>query len=53
MTYQPFYLIEDELEQTIPLLTPDEERKMHAASLPDSWANASAAPKEASYAFAP
>ncbi len=36
MTQQPFYLVEDELEQTIPLLTPDEEREMHAASLPDT-----------------
>ena len=36
MTQQPYYLVEDELEQTIPLLTPDEEREMHAASLPDT-----------------
>ncbi len=36
MTQQPFLLVEDEFEQTIPLLTPDEERKMHEATLPDT-----------------
>ncbi|WP_412067783.1 endopeptidase La [Rubrivirga sp. IMCC43871] len=32
----PLSLLPDDPEQSIPLLTPDEEREMHTASLPDS-----------------
>ncbi|WP_412063324.1 endopeptidase La [Rubrivirga sp. IMCC45206] len=33
---RPLSLLPDDPEQSIPLLTPDEEREMHSASLPDS-----------------
>ena len=33
---RPAYFAADDPEQSIPLLTPDEEREMHEASLPES-----------------
>ncbi|MDX1440063.1 MAG: LON peptidase substrate-binding domain-containing protein, partial [Rubricoccaceae bacterium] len=36
MTQFPILLSQEDLEQSIPLLTPDEEREMHAESLPET-----------------